>query len=186
MTPEQIGTSLAKLFGDQVKPSAPDSWQIETSDFRLLVLLSEDKSWLRVLIPIAPTQDAQPFLEQILEANFGSTQEVRYALHQDILWGIFYHRLASLEEEDFLTAVQRLIALNQQGIDSFFQQLVETRVRQIVQVSKLQGQSLESTLQMLDRFYEEGLMGEMGATAQSREETLAAWKYQLERLWDEN
>ncbi len=60
------------------------------------------------------------------------------------------------------------------------------RVRQIVQVSKLQGQSLESTLQMLDRFYEEGLMGEMGATAQSREETLAAWKYQLERLWDEN
>jgi hypothetical protein len=62
---------------------------------------------------------------------------------------------------------------------------VEVRISQIVGTAKLQGQSLEATLQTLERFYQEGLMGDMQQGASSREATLAAWRYQLERLWSE-
>lgn len=173
------------MFGETAQLLAPGSWQVETPDFRLLVLLSDDESWLRMLIPIAPLQEAQPFLEQLLEANFDQTQEVRYGIQQNVLWGIFQHSLAGLSLPDFKAASQKLIALRQQGLDACFGSLIESRIRQIIRAAKRQGQSLEATLQTLERFYQEGLMGDMNAGTEAREETLAAWRYQLERLWDE-
>lgn len=70
MKAEEIANQLTELFGAAaVQSTEPGTWQIKTAQIRLLVLLSEDQSWLRILIPIAPAQDAQPFFEQLLEAN---------------------------------------------------------------------------------------------------------------------
>lgn len=185
MTPDEITHALTQHFGATAQRLEPEAWQVETAKFRLLVLLSQDHSWLRVLVPIAPAQEAQAFTEQLLAANFDATQETRYALHQDVLWGIFQHRLESLATVDFTAAIERLESLHEQGLSPVFNDLVETRIRQIIQMAKLQGQSLESTLQTLNHFYEEGLMGNLAQGASSREEVLAAWRRQLERLWPE-
>jgi hypothetical protein len=186
MTPPEIADTLTQLFGSPaVKSLAPGSWQIETPTFRLLVLLSEDESWLRVLLPIMPASEALPFLEQFLEANFDDTQEVRYALQQGVVWGVFQHNCSSLVAEDFRDAIARLISLYEAGLDNVFNRLIETRIRQIIIAAKQQGQSLVATLQNLERFYAEGLMGDVNQTTEAREEVLAAWRRQLERLWDE-
>ncbi|WP_250124229.1 hypothetical protein [Chroococcidiopsis sp. CCMEE 29] len=186
MTPEEIASTLTELFEPRaIQAIAPGSWQIETPNFRLLVLLSEDQTWVRVLLPIMSAQAAQPFFEQILEANFDDTQEVRYAMHQSVLWGVFQHNRESLERDDFSAAIARLISLHQSGLSDLFNQLTENRIRQIIRVAKQQGQSLEATLQNLDRFYAEGLLGDPEQGAESREQLLAAWQRQLERLWSE-
>jgi hypothetical protein len=184
MTLDDIADTLAQLFGDAVTVLGSGSWQVEAADFRLLVLLSEDLSWLRLLIPIAPAQEAMAFLPQLLEANFDDTQAARYALRQGVLWCVFQHSRTSLSPADFISTIQRLLLMKQHGLDDSFSQLVEQRVRQIVQTAKQQGQSLEATMQTLDRFYEEGVMGEE-AGPETRQATLAAWRYQLERLWNE-
>ena len=62
MTPEEISNTLKDLFGDSVETTADTALQVETSKFRLLVLLSEDGTWLRLLLPLADAQEAQPFL----------------------------------------------------------------------------------------------------------------------------
>lgn len=184
MTPEEIASTLTDLFNSaSVQAIAPDSWQVETPDLRLLALLSDDQSWLRLLLPIVSAQAAQPFIEQLLEANFDETQEVRYALHQGVIWGVFQHNRESLTTGDFSEAIARLISLHQLGLSNVFNQLVEHRIRQIIQAQKQQGQSLEATLQNLDRFYEEGLLGDLEQKADSREQAMSAWKRQLERLW---
>ncbi|NMG05608.1 hypothetical protein [Brasilonema sp. UFV-L1] len=186
MTPSEIADTLKELFSAaSVNAIAPGSWQIETPNFRLLVLLSDDESWLRILLPIMPVSEAQPFLEQFLEANFDETQQVRYALQQEVLWGIFQHNCKSLTSEDFAEAIAQLISLYENGLDNVFNRLIERRIRQIVIVAKQQNQSLEATMQSLERFYAEGLMGELDQSSQAREEVLAAWRYQLERLWNE-
>lgn len=186
MTPEEIDTTLTNLFDSaSAQMIAPGSWQIETPDFRLLVILSEDQSWLRVLLPIISAQAAQPFIEQLLEANFDETQEVRYASHQGVIWGVFQHNRESLALGDFTDAIARLISLQRQGLSGVFNQLLESRLRQIIQAQKQQGQSLEATLQNLERFYSEGLLGDLDQGTASREQVMAAWKYQLERLWPE-
>ncbi|BAY78656.1 hypothetical protein NIES25_51320 [Nostoc linckia NIES-25] len=185
MKPEEITASLTELFGTNVSAIAPDSWEVNTYSFQLLVLLSKDNTWLRVLLPILPLQEAQPFLTEFLSANFDETQEVRYALHDGQIWAVFHHNITTLVKVDFERAIARLVSLHEIGIDNAFNRLVETRIRQVIKAAKLQGQSLQATIQNLERFYAEGIMGEIDQTAQAQEQTLAAWRRQLERLWDE-
>jgi hypothetical protein len=185
MKPAQITETLQQLFRSNVQIIPPDSWQIEADNFRLLVLLSEDHSWLRVLIPIAPFSEAKAFLEQLMIDNFERTLETRYALHQNILWGVFQHPLDTLTSHDFSTAIQRLVSMGDRGLSDCFQQLIETQIRQIIKAAKIQGQTLESTLQTLERFYQEGIMGSLEQSPESRQATLAAWRHQLQRLWPE-
>ncbi|MBW4593937.1 MAG: hypothetical protein KME46_13720 [Brasilonema angustatum HA4187-MV1] len=186
MTPSQIADTLKELFSAaSVNAIAPGYWQVQTPKFRLLVLLSDDESGLRILLPIMPISEALPFVEQFLEANFEETQDVRYALQEGALWGVFQHNCKSLTPEDFADAIALLISLYQNGLDSVFNRLIEKRIRQIVIAAKQQNQSFEATMQNLERFYAEGLMGELDQSAQAREEVLAAWRYQLQRLWNE-
>jgi hypothetical protein len=183
MLPQDITTVLQHFFQDAVQVIPPDSWQVDTEHGRVLVLLSNDQSWVRVLVTITAVQDAQPFLAQLLEANFDATQETRYALHQNVLWGVFQHSRDSLTTADFQAAIARLLELQQSGIDSMFKTVVDEQLRQIIQAAKLQGQSLEATLQTLERFYAEGVMGDISQNQQQRQAYLASWRDQLERLW---
>ncbi|MDY6783669.1 MAG: hypothetical protein SW833_14200 [Cyanobacteriota bacterium] len=187
MTPDEISPILTALFPEAAveKPSA-DAWQVEKPPLRLLAILSEDGSWLRLLVAIAPFMEAQPYLAQILEANFDLTQEARYAVSQQVVWGVFQHSFASLTRADFEAAIARLADLQTKGLSPFFNQLIEDRLRQIVRASKQQGQTLQATLQNIERFYAEGMLGSLQQEPQEREQFIAAWRAQLERLWEEN
>jgi hypothetical protein len=183
MLPHEITSFLTEIFGSNIQVLGTESWQVSTPEFRLLILLSEDQTWLRTLIPIATEPEVQGVLPQLLAANFDLTQEARYALHEQVLWGVFQHNLARLTAEDFSSALGRLVAMHQRGLVECFNLMIEKQILKIIQTAKRQGQSLESTLQNLDRLYQEGVMGELDQSRQSQEETLAAWRYQLERLW---
>jgi hypothetical protein len=181
-----ISPILERLFNSEdIKHDAAEAWQIRNSQIHLLVILSEDHSWLRLLSPIASAGEAQSLLPQLLEDNFDTTQEVRYALNQNVLWGVFQHRLESLTTEDLESAIASLIALAEKGLSQPFNQVIEKQIRQIVKAAKAQGQSLESTYQTIDRFYQEGVMGGVDQDPAQREQFLAAWKAQLQRLWTE-
>ena len=183
--PDDIAPILTDCFPGAVAQPSPETWQIDTPELRLLVLLSADGSWLRLLVPIAAAKEAEPFREQLLEANFDLTQSVRYALSQGLLWGVFHHAMVSLTDGDLREAIDRLTILKQQGLDAAFDAYVEQNMRQIIRAAKQQGQSLQATLQTIDRFYSEGLLGGSDQTPAQRERTLAAWRARLERLWDE-
>lgn len=184
MTPQNITTLLNRRFGDACDVKPPDAWQVDTPELRLLVLLSPDQTWMRILVPIVAMAEAQPFLSEILAANFDHTQMARYAVHENTLWGAFHHDLASLGEPQFLAAIDQLVTMKQASVAPFFNTLIETRVRQIIQAAKLQGQSLEATMQTINRFYAEGMMGDMKDSTYG-DQALIAWQRQLERLWPE-
>ncbi|MGL5083391.1 MAG: hypothetical protein ACRC8A_18075 [Microcoleaceae cyanobacterium] len=185
MIPADIHRLLKHQFDSAMTQVDLTSWQVETSEFRLLVLLSEDQSWLRILVPITPIQDAQEILDRLLEENFDRTLEARYATHQGVIWGVFQHTMESLTSTDFLQAISNLIALHRKGVSELYSDLIEQRILQVIQVAKRQGQSVEETMQTLERFYAEGVMGELSGGAETRNQTLAAWRSQLERLWPE-
>lgn len=185
MNIEEIQPFLTNRFGTALTKIDKDSYQVETPEYRLMVILSAEQSWLRVLIPIAPAVDASMFIEQFLYANFDATLEVRYAMYEEILWGVWQHSLAGLTAEDFSMAIQRSIELKQVGIDRAFQDFATKQVREIARIAKKRGDTLEQTMQTLDRFYAEGVMGDLGATEDARKEMMTAWRSQLEKLWNE-
>jgi len=181
----EITQTLTSTFGESVATPLPNSWQIATDKFRLLIIVSEDESWLRILTPIAPQENVQSFLDKLLEANFDLTIETRYAIHKDVLWGVFQSNFSTLTVADFSAAIQRLLNLKEQGISKYFKQAIESQICQVIKAAKLQGQSLEKTIQTLERFYAEGLIGEIDMNSEYRAKTLAAWHSQLRRLWSE-
>ena len=185
MTPEEIQPFLTNRFGTLLKIVDVDSYQVETPDYRLLIILSAEQSWLRMLVPIAPAEEAMTFVEEFLSANFDATLETRYALHQGVLWGVWQHSVAGLTMEDFSRAIEHSIELKQVGVDRAFRDFSTKQVREIVRIAKQRGDSREQTMQTLNRFYAEGVMGDLGATEDIRQEMMTGWQYQLERLWDE-
>lgn len=185
MTPQDITQQLQAQFGaPHITTPATDTWQVDTLDLRLLVVLSQDQTWLQMLIAIVPLSEAQPFLGEILAANFEEATPAHYATYENALWGVFNHRLPTLQLEDFNTALEHLLTMKQTGVSPFFNTLIETRIRQLIVASKLQGQSMEATMQIINRFYAEGMMGDMEDSSYG-EKALTAWQSQLERLWDE-
>jgi hypothetical protein len=125
------------------------------------------------------------FIEEFLSANFDDTLETRYALHQGVLWGVWQHSVSGLTIADFGMAIDRILELKQVGIDRAFRDFATKQVREIVKIAKQRGDTLVQTMQTLDRFYAEGIMGDLGATEDVRQEMMTAWRYQLERLWNE-
>jgi hypothetical protein len=183
---QEITATLEEVFPQEtIENNSDENWQITTENFRLLVILSEDKSWLRILIPIASIMEAQSLLVPLMEANFDLTREVRYALGQNVLWGVFQHNFVTLTTEDFKNAILQMISLAKKGLSEAFGQLMEQRIKQIIQAAKIQGQSKEATYKNLERFYQEGMLGDLDRDPQERDNFLAAWKFQLDRLWNE-
>jgi hypothetical protein len=185
MTPDDIQAVLTNRFGTTLKIVDADSYQVETPEYRLLVILSGQQSWVRTLVPIAPAADAMTFVEEFLSANFDTTLETRYAINQGVLWGVWQHSVAGLTTEDFNTAIDRSIDLKRVGIDRAFQDFATKQVKAIVSIAKQRGDTLAQTMQTLDRFYAEGVMGDIGATEDIRKTMMAAWQDRLERLWNE-
>jgi len=183
MTPDDITTALTQRFGESnTQYMPPDAWQVELDGMRLLAI--SPGSWLKLMTPIMSVAEAKPYLQQMMEANFDDTQEARYAFHQDVVWGVFQYDSAALSLPQFESAVDQLLSLKAAGASDFFSRMVEAQVTQIIVASKMQGQTLEGTLKTLDRFYAEGMMGDMGAGGDGyAQNALAAWQRQLERLW---
>ncbi|ACK68664.1 Domain of unknown function DUF1821 [Gloeothece citriformis PCC 7424] len=186
MQSQEITSILIDKFGEElVAHPSDDAWQVDTPEFRLLVILTDNREGLRLLLPICPASQAQPYLTQLLQINFAQTQGVHYGLHQEVLWGVYAHPLPSLTPEDLKRAIADLLVLQEKGLSECFNLLIETQIRLIIKAAKQQGQSLEATLQNLDRLYAEGLLGGLSQDPQERDQFLAAWRYQLDRLWDE-
>jgi hypothetical protein len=156
-----------------------------TQQGEIVVLLSEDQSWVRLMVPIAPISQAQPFLQELLELNVEATTFNRYAIAQKMLWGVFNHPLQTLQKSDVHLAIIGLVELKTQGLTHCFETHADRQVRLIISASKRQGLTLKATLQNLERFYREGIIGDLSDSRETIQLTLTRWRDRLERLWSE-
>ena len=61
---------------------------------------------MRIVIPIGPAEDIpRDELVRILQANYDSALDARYAIANGQLWGTFIHPLSELSDLQFLTGL---------------------------------------------------------------------------------
>lgn len=188
MTPDAISATLTEFFPDAtINHTDAKTWKVHNAQtrFHLLVSLSVDGQLLRIFIPVASQAEAEPYHLQLLESNFNENKLVRYAINQNLLWGVFKYPLEQLDTTIFQQVLGEMVTLHQQGLSPFFNQLAEDKVREIVRAAKSQGHSIEKTMQTISRFYQEGMMGGLDQEPREQQRALLAWQYQLERLWEE-
>jgi len=107
-----MGEVIAALDGEAERTG--NNWQFTLEDRMMLVVTDTSQGRMRVITPIAPV-DALPegALQRLMQANFDTALDARYAVAQDLVWGAFIHPLDTLTTRDFASGILQTHALAQ-------------------------------------------------------------------------
>jgi hypothetical protein len=85
-------------------------WSLRIEDRPVTVVADPGADRMRIVVPIADaaTLDAS-LLYRVLQANFDSTIDARYAIARGALWGAFIHPLGPLTDDEFLSGLGQVI-----------------------------------------------------------------------------
>jgi hypothetical protein len=104
MTAARLGELIFKV--DENAELNGSSWLFQVTDLEVIVVFDIDADRMRILIPIGGTDEMKKDeLLRLLQANFDSALDARYAIAQDTLWGTYIHPLSELNDEEFLVGL---------------------------------------------------------------------------------
>jgi hypothetical protein len=110
MTTDQIDKLLRARF-NQVE-TGEDQWKIQLDGFEVVVIADGDSDRLRVMVPVAAVDrsDSETF-RVLLEANFLTTLDARYAIYNGVLWALFLAPLGAIPEHIVDAAITQVVEL---------------------------------------------------------------------------
>lgn len=106
--PGMTGERLNALI-KSIDPNAGREGNASRFMFRdriMLVVVDETADRMRMFSPIGPASLLDPEkTRRMLQANFDSALDARYALANNLVWSIFIHPLSPLDEDEFASGV---------------------------------------------------------------------------------
>ncbi|PCJ72028.1 MAG: hypothetical protein COA62_05610 [Rhodobiaceae bacterium] len=112
MSPDQMHVLLERLDPEVERDGG--RWQATINDVPIIIVTDQAHNRMRILVAIRKADNLTPDdLRRLMQANFDSALDVRYALAQNILWSTFIHPLSALHDRQFLTAIGQTINLAQ-------------------------------------------------------------------------
>lgn len=87
-------------------------WKFSVADLSVMVITDENHDRMRIIIPIVEIAELeQEVVHRLMQANFDSTLDARYAFARGVLWSAYIHPLASLTDHEFLTGLGQTVNL---------------------------------------------------------------------------
>jgi len=148
---ESIGEVIAALDADAERTG--NNWQLTIDERTLLVVTDTASGRMRIITPIAEAEGLpDAALMRLLQANFDSALDARYAVAQGLVWGTFVHPLPTLEQRDFASGLLQVKSLADTFGTSFSSGLlnygggdsagiIEDRLRELLEELEAQQQS---------------------------------------------
>lgn len=101
---EMMDSALRKIKPDIKRDG--NIWRVELGERMAIIITDPVAERMRIMVPIveADTLD-EPALRRVMQANFDSALDARYAIAQGVIWGTFIHPLTTLTEKDFLSGL---------------------------------------------------------------------------------
>ena len=104
MTIDRIESIVRRI--DSKAEREANSVRFKLSEREMLLVADPNADRMRVMTPIARLADLPAELPQrLLQANFDSALDARYAIANELVWGVFVHPLTSLTEADLLSGI---------------------------------------------------------------------------------
>ena len=104
MDNRRLGALIAHI--DAEFEGQPGNWRLMVQGIPAYVITDEQADRMRILVAAADATELGPdTLYRILQANFESALDARYAIAQDTVWSAFIHPLSTLDEDEFFSAV---------------------------------------------------------------------------------
>lgn len=105
-----IDTALKKINKDIKRET--NIWQFKLGARQVIVITDPVAERMRIMVPIGDAGLLSPeLLTRLMQANFDSALDARYAIANDILWGTFIHPLTSLDEKGFVSGLAQAVAV---------------------------------------------------------------------------
>ncbi|MEM6341078.1 MAG: hypothetical protein AAF729_08000 [Pseudomonadota bacterium] len=87
-----------------------NAMQLTLLDVPILVVTDPIADRMRAMVPIRSAEGIDPAeLLRLMQANFDTALDARYAVAKGRLWGVFIHPLSPLEKEQFLSALAQTV-----------------------------------------------------------------------------
>ena len=85
-------------------------WQIRVDNIGIRIITDARADRMRIVIPVRKADGlSQEEMYRILQANFDSALDARYAIGKGVLWSTFIHPLSSLNDKKFLSGLGQTI-----------------------------------------------------------------------------
>ena len=95
---------------DPEAQAAGNAIQFTLDDIPLVVVADPTADRMRAMVPIRSAAGlSSDELMRLMQANFDSALDARYAVAQGRLWGVFIHPLSPLEKDQLLSALVQTI-----------------------------------------------------------------------------
>lgn len=90
----------------------PGGIELTIEDIPVLVVMAPGADRMRAMVPIASVGDVTPDeMTRMMQANFDTALDARYAVARGRVWGVFIHPLSPLEREQFLSGLAQTVNL---------------------------------------------------------------------------
>lgn len=118
MDNQSLGAIIEKL--DPEVQGRPGYWQLQAKDITAQIITDEKSDRMRIIVRVALVEGLdKDLLFRLLQANFDTALDARYAIAQDVLWSTFIHPLSSLDENEFISGFAQTLTLAQSFGDTY-------------------------------------------------------------------
>ena len=108
MTIERLGKIVQVL--DQEALFQGPTIQFTIADIPVIVVADPRADRMRAMVPIRSAEGLDSDeLMRLMQANFDSALDARYAVAQGRLWGVFIHPLSPLERDQFVSGIAQTV-----------------------------------------------------------------------------
>ena len=106
----RLGALIERL--DPEAGGRPGYWQLNIRDRAVVVITDERANRMRILAGVARSEGVPPeLLYRLMQANFDTALDARYAIAQEVIWTAFIHPLGSLDEALFVSGLAQVVTL---------------------------------------------------------------------------
>ncbi|MEO0751932.1 MAG: hypothetical protein AAFY25_09015 [Pseudomonadota bacterium] len=108
MTYEKLGRIIFALDPD-AQPQGP-GFVLNIAQVTVLVVVDPASDRMRAMVPVADVADlSEEDLMRMMQANFDSALDARYAIANNTLWSAFIHPLSPLQKDQFISALGQTV-----------------------------------------------------------------------------
>ncbi len=116
--PTQEAPMTVQRLGDIVAALDPDSqsngtrFQLTIEDVPMLIITDPVADRMRAMVPIRAMENMTgDELLRVMQANFDTALDARYAVAQGRLWGVFIHPLSPLQKDQLISGLGQAVNL---------------------------------------------------------------------------
>ena len=118
MTLEKMGKILRRL--DDKAARMKNGWRVTIEETPVVIVTDQKHGRMRILVAVRKAADvSDDELKRLMQANFDTALDARYAIAHGIVWATYIHPLRELHDRQFITAIGQTVNLSKTYGTSF-------------------------------------------------------------------